>query len=381
MSEQAVILAGVPTRTPHLYRKIHFNVGDTVVRIELPGRGSFAILRDIEMDRAREARIADKILCPEDLKPEGGLSGDRDTANAQAAAELLTREGVSSVVTDRSLPMLFAHYLQERGIEVACDPEMGVLERRAKSDREVEALRQAQEKTEQAMRMACELIGGAEAHADGTLRVGPHTLTSEYVKSAINKTLLDLGMGASHSIVAGGPAGADPHNRGAGPLRTGEPVIVDIFPQDPETLYWGDCTRTVVHGVIPDTVAEMHEAVQRAKKAAIDATKEGVTGEEVHQAACAVLEKAGYSIGIPSEDEPETAIKFVHGTGHGIGLELHEPPLLAAGGPELVIGDALTVEPGLYCRAIGGIRIEDMVIVREGGSDNLNSLPEGLSWP
>jgi Xaa-Pro aminopeptidase len=71
---------------------------------------------------------------------------------------------------------------------------------------------------------------------------------------------------------------------------------------------------------------------------------------------------------------------MVHGTGHGVGLDVHEPPLLDFGGPKLVVGDALTIEPGLYCKAIGGVRVEDMVIVTADGCENLNTLPEGLEW-
>ena len=71
---------------------------------------------------------------------------------------------------------------------------------------------------------------------------------------------------------------------------------------------------------------------------------------------------------------------MTHGTGHAVGLEVHEPPLLDFGGPELLLGDCLTIEPGLYCRAIGGVRVEDMIILTEDGCQNLNSLYTGLDW-
>ncbi|MEC9374141.1 MAG: M24 family metallopeptidase, partial [Planctomycetota bacterium] len=189
--------------------------------------------------------------------------------------------------------------------------------------------------------------------------------------------------GISNAIVAGGPAGADCHNAGAGNLYTRQPVIIDIFPRNSKTLYNGDCTRTVVHGPeseIPDAVRAMHTAVIEAKKAAIAATRAKVTGEQVHKAATDVIRKHGYHVGMPPADAPPDYTSMVHGTGHGIGLAVHEPPLLDRGGPALLPGDALTIEPGLYCPAIGGIRIEDMVIVTESGCENLNSLPESLTW-
>ena len=85
-------------------------------------------------------------------------------------------------------------------------------------------------------------------------------------------------------------------------------------------------------------------------------------------------------MGIPGPDAPDSFTSMTHGTGHGLGLEVHEPPLLAAGGPELLVGDVVTIEPGLYCKAIGGVRVEDMVVVTQEGCDNLNRLHEGLSW-
>ncbi|TVQ31275.1 MAG: aminopeptidase P family protein [Phycisphaeraceae bacterium] len=383
MTDRPVILAGVPTQNLSIYRRTRFAVGDTVVFIELPGEGTFLILRNIEMDRARKAGAADHIHAPADFAPAGGLSGDRDTANAQAAAELLKKHGVSEIWTDRALPMLFTHMLTESGVVVRCDPEMGVLERRAKDEHEVEHLRKAQRMTEDVVSMACRLIGAASVGERGELRSAGEPLTSEFVRAQINIFLLHHGMDTCNSVVAGGPQGADCHDRGSGPLRTGEPIIIDVFPRDPVSLYCGDCTRTVVHGRkqdIPDPVVRMHRAVVEAKQAAISATRAGVTGEAVHEAACAVIREHGYEIGLPPKGAPDGYTGFVHGTGHGVGLDVHEPPLLDAGGPELVVGDALTIEPGLYGRAVGGIRVEDMVIVREDGCENLNTIPEGLTW-
>jgi Xaa-Pro aminopeptidase len=182
------------------------------------------------------------------------------------------------------------------------------------------------------------------------------------------------------SIVAGGPGGADCHNLGAGALYTGQPVIVDVFPQNRETLYYGDCTRTVVHGEVSDALAGMRDAVAAAKAAGIAAIRAGVNGQDVHAATIAVIQQHGFAVGLPGEDSPDTYCAMVHGTGHGVGLEVHEPPLLDKGGPVLVVGDAVTVEPGLYSKAIGGVRLEDLVVVTDDGCVNLNQLPEQLTW-
>ena len=136
----------------------------------------------------------------------------------------------------------------------------------------------------------------------------------------------------------------------------------------------------MVHGDIPDEVIRMHAAVAEAKRAGVNATRAGVTGESVHKATIASIASSGFSVGLPGNEELDTYCAMTHGTGHGIGLDVHEPPLLDFRGPELLVGDALTIEPGLYCKAIGAVRLEDMVIVRESGCENLNRLPEGLEW-
>jgi Xaa-Pro aminopeptidase len=380
---QATILAGIPARNMTLYHQIRFLVVDPAVWIELADgdrRESTLILRDIEMDRARTAARADHIACPADFPPPEGLSGDRETATAQAAAQFLLRRECQQVVADRSLPLIYAQALREAGIDVRCDLELGVVTRRSKDAEEIEQLREAQRVTEQAMERACALVANATAARDGTLYVDGAPLTSERVRAATDVWLLERGYLNPTSIIAGGSQGADCHELGSGPLFTGQPVIVDIFPQNRETLYNGDCTRTVVHGEIPETVLRMHRAVSDAKRAAIAAIRAGTSGESVHEATLAVIREWGYSVGLPAEDAPESYCAMVHGTGHGIGLEVHEPPLLDRGGPPLVIGDALTVEPGLYGKSVGGLRLEDMVIVTQDGCENLNRLPETLTW-
>jgi len=379
MTATTILRAGVPATNLLLFHRIRFRVGDPAAVIDLSGDASYLIVRGIEMERARRDARVDEVSCPEDWVPAGGLSGDREIATAQATAEFLRRRNVSRVRTDRSLPMIYVHELAQAGIAVECDPQLGVLERRAKDDAEIAGLRAAQAVTEEMIAMACRMVCRAVARTDGVLLHEGTVLTSERVRTAIDVALLERGFANGESIVAGGPLGADCHDRGHGPLRTGEPVIIDIFPHDRRSGYWGDCTRTCVHGTVPAEVRAMHAAVVEAKAAAIAAVRAGVSGEEIHAVSGAIMGRRGYAMGMPPEDAPPSWCGMTHGTGHGIGLEVHEPPLLDRAGPVLIAGDALTIEPGLYCRAVGGVRIEDMVIVTETGCDNLNTLPEGLT--
>ena len=380
----ARIIAGIPAVNKSLFHAVRFAVGDPAACIDFLKDGQPAhrvfIVRDIEMGRARQHARADAVSCPRDFEPAGGLSGDRETATAQAVAECLRRQQITLVIADRTLPLIFADHLRQAGIALEYDAGMGVLSRRAKDTQEVEWLQSAQRATEDAMRMACETVARANADANGVLHHHGERLSAEHLRFMIDVHLLKLGFSNPPSIVACGAQGADCHEHGHGDLRTGQPVIVDIFPRCQKTFYNGDCTRTVVHGEVHPEVARMHSTVLEAKRAAIAAVRTGVTGEDVHRATLGVIHAHGFASGMPPADAPDTWCGMTHGTGHGIGLDVHEPPLLDFKGPVLVTGDALTVEPGLYGRAHGGVRVEDMVIVGVDGATNLNTLFEGLSW-
>jgi len=383
--QRPTIIAGVPSSNMTVYHRIRFKAGDPAVVVTLADNSSTLIIRDIEMDRARARIKVDRVTCPKDWAPANGepLSGDRPTATAQAAAECVVRAGLKEIWTDRTLPMIFAHHLQQRGVALRYDPDLGTRQRRQKDAQEVEWLRHAQKTTEGAIEMACRMIAGATAGKGGALMLGSEPLTAERVMSEIDIWLLKRGYGDSDSIVAGGTVAGDCHERGHGQLHTETSIIVDVFPRSKETLYVGDCTRMVVHGPeanIPGPIRKMHAAVKEAKDAAIASMRAGTTGDAVHKVVIGVMTKHGYPMGLPGPNDPATRIAMVHGTGHGLGLELKEPPLLDLNGPELLEGDAITVEPGLYAPAVGGMRLEDMVIVRKDGVDNLNTLHEGLTW-
>ena len=399
----AYLTAGIPSHSAALYREIRFGAPDPAALIEITERiespeakRSFAaarpdfdrrestrllILRDIENERAIQNAAVDFVAAPVDFTPNGGLSGDRETATAQSTAEALRRLGAERVIADRSLPFLFAAMVGAAGLSIECDPERGVRERRSKCAEEITAIRESQRVTEKIMETVCRRIAAADTDSDGQLFFEGELLTSERVRAMIDHALLDFGFVNTPSIVAGGKDGGDCHAEGNGPLRTGEPIIVDIFPMSQKTRYFGDCTRTVVHGTIAPIYQEMLEAVRAAKAAATETIRPGVTGEEVHRATIAALERAGFGYAQPGSDEAERFPRLTHGTGHGLGLACHEPPLLDFGGPELIVGDVVSIEPGLYSKTLGGIRVEDMVTVTPDGCENLGQpLPETLNW-
>jgi Xaa-Pro aminopeptidase len=379
-TKTARVMAGNPSTNKSLYRVVRFMVHDAMIAIDLPDGTRTLILREIEMDRAKKHARADRVYGYSDFAPSCGLSGDRETAAAQATTECLRRNGITNVIGDRTLPLIYVDEMQAAGISVELDGDMGVADRRVKDKEEIASLKQAQKVTEEAMLMACETVATACADNSGTLLVGDEILTSERLRTTIDKFLLERNFFNPPCIVAGGSDGGDCHELGSGSLRTGQPVIIDIFPLDKSSMYNGDCTRTVVHGDIPEEVQKMHDAVVAAKEAAVAATKAGVSGEEIHLETIRVLHEHAFKEGLPKETDPDTFCSMPHGTGHGIGLDVHEPPLLDRNGAILLAGDVVTIEPGLYSHALGGVRIEDMVLVTQSGCENFNSLPEGLTW-
>jgi Xaa-Pro aminopeptidase len=222
---------------------------------------------------------------------------------------------------------------------------------------------------------AAESLLESASVVEGVLHRDGDPLTSEAVRREIELTLVREGCALDESIVACGADAADPHDRGSGPLRADEPVVVDIFPRDTETRYHADMTRTFVKGTPTETLREWFDLTDEARKAALDAVGPGVTGGAVHDAACDVYEDAG----LPTlRSDPDAETGFIHSTGHGVGLDVHELPRIAPDGSELEPGNVITIEPGLYDPDVGGVRIEDLVVVTEDGYENLTEYPVEL---
>ena len=340
--------------------------------------GTHLLVSGLEYGRARAESRADTVSRHtdygyRDLLEEHGRAG----AKARMIDAFLADHGVEAVAVPERFPVALADDLRERDIDVAPETDDVLTGIRAvKADEEIDHVREAQRANEKAMRTAEELLNEAtvEVGDEGeVLHHGDEPLTSERVRTEIEIALLREGCSLDETIVACGSDAADPHDRGSGPLRPNETIVIDIFPRSKETKYHADMTRTFVVGEPSETAREWYELTTRAKTAALEAIEPGVTGKEVHAAACDVYEEAGLPT-LRSDESAETG--FIHSTGHGIGLDVHELPRLSESGGELKPGHVVTVEPGLYDPEVGGVRIEDLVVVREGGYENLTDYPE-----
>jgi len=329
----------------------------------------WVLVSGLEYGRAKRESNADVVRRFADYDfQEMREDHDAEEARRRMVAAFLAEAGVDAVAAPKRFPLETADGLRELEVSVEPDAEDTVTTIRAtKTDAEIEHVRVTQRANETALAAAEDLLAAAEP-VDGMLQHDGEPLTAERVKEEIEIALLREGCALEETIVAGGKQGADPHERGSGTLPADEPIVIDVFPRDTETKYHADMTRTFVAGEANAEVRRRHEITIEAMEAAIDAVEPGVTGGDVHGAACDVYEAAGYET---LRSNPEADTGFIHSTGHGVGLDVHELPSIAPGGEELEAGHVITIEPGLYDPAVGGIRIEDLVVVTAEGCENL----------
>jgi len=278
-----------------------------------------------------------------------------------------------------NFPTMLADVLRKEGLTIM--PLFDVIEksRETKETDEINEIRAVQTVVENATKEVIDLIANAEVNVKGTLITRTdgkkEPLTVRKVKSILGHSFLDHGCVVEEElIVACGPKGADPHYFGSleDELKANQPIILDIYPRNLRKRYCSDMTRTIVKGKPSKEIKRMFEAVLEAKNASVDAIKAGVLGSEVYDICCNVLEKAGYAT---ARGGKKITKGFLHGLGHGVGLQVHEGPSMSELYKfALEEHNVVTVEPGLYKPNIGGVRIEDIVEVTKNGCNNITKM-------
>jgi Xaa-Pro aminopeptidase len=379
-----LLIIGAPEHDAAAYHLAGFLAPDPVICVRVAGRVYLAVSA-MEYGRARKQSKADEVLSFDELEvtrlARELKSGARGLA--AATANLLSRLGAGSVAVPPSFGVAYADELRARDVEVVPDGPLFAGLRRSKTEAEVSHIEKTQRAVEAACARAVEILEEAGVAADGTLEWRGGALTSEALRSEIEVELLRRGCAAdAGTIAAGGPQAADPHEQGHGPLRAGETIIVDIFPVDKASRYYADMTRTFVKGEPSEELRRMYDAVLEAQEAALGMVRAGVNGRDVHGKVSEILHKAGYKTAVHDQKPGEPLTEgFMHGTGHGVGLEIHEAPRVSMTDEELVVGDVVSVEPGVYDPALGGVRIEDLVVVTEDGCRNLTRFPKEFRIP
>ena len=377
-----LLFFGDTYRFPDIYHSIRFLAPDPQIVLEQDGE-IILLTNALEEGRARKQSRATKIenidaYGARELNATMSPIGD---ATATLIERFLTAHGAKRISVPQSFPVALADRLRANGID------LGVVEgleqrRRAKRPDEIEALEATQRATEEAWQLGVDAIARSDVRGDGTLGLDGAPLTVERVRSIVEAALLERGCLAESTVIAPGTQSVDPHMIGTGPLRAHEAVVMDIFPQHKETRYFADMTRTVSKGVPPPEIVRMYEVVMQAQDAGIKALRPGITGREVHELVEDIIFAAGYdTLRAGQKHDPKDPVTrgFIHGTGHGVGLEIHEAPSVGRSGTSpLAIGDVVTVEPGVYDPDIGGVRLEDMLVITADGSRNLTRAPRQL---
>ena len=308
---------------------------------------------------------------------EQGLPRDEITwlhVNLNACREL----GVEVATVPRSFPALIADHLRANDMTLNPNYSFFADRRRVKNEDELAGIRRAQKAAEAGMGAAKEILGRAE-RSNGTLSIDGTPLTAELIKAEIRRVFTEQGMTSEDFIVSHGAQTAIGHELGFGPIAPDEPVVIDLWPRDPESGCYADMTRTYVVGTPSEELTEYHRLVKEALDRSLKATRAGVPGVDVYNLVCELFESAGQKTSLSKKPGEVLDSGFVHGLGHGVGLEVHEAPTLGRGGSgELLAGDVVTLEPGLYRAGYGGCRLEDLVVVTEDGAENITDFPYDL---
>lgn len=336
------------------------------------GNRSTAVVNRLEYGRVRAQSDCDEVLLLESVQEQvaKALKIERSAVGpAEMMRYFAKLNKAREIEVPESFPSVYYAKLLGAGMKVRVGADPFFPARELKSDAEAKALKEGNAASTAGLRTA-ERVLRASKIVGHRLKYEGRTLTSEWLRTMIDQACLSKGAVAQNTIVAGGKQGCDPHEGGHGPLKPNELIIVDVFPRVQKTGYHGDMTRTFLKGRATDAQRALVGAVRDAQLAALSKVKSGVSGGTVHGAAAQLFEERGFM----TERRGEAFVGFIHSTGHGLGLEVHEAPRVTRGAPRLRKGQVITIEPGLYYPEIGGCRIEDVVRVTKEGSEMLSSM-------
>jgi Xaa-Pro aminopeptidase len=377
---RTLLVIGAPQHDAAAYHLSGFLAPDPVICLQAAGKKYLAV-SSLEYGRAEKQAKVDELLSYDELDimklAKKLKSGPK--AFAAAIANLMEKIGAkdSPITVPPDFAIVYADELRAHGLTITPDTKLFGNLRRAKTETEIGYIEQTQRAIEASCARAVEILKESEVSGDDTLQWRDEPLTSELLRAEIDVELLRRNCAADGTIVAGGPQAADPHERGHGPLKAGESIIVDIFPMNLSNRYYSDMTRTFIKGEPNETLQGMYDAVLESQNAALAMVKAGVNGKDVHGRVAEILHEAGYKTNVHDQEDGKPLTEgFFHGTGHGVGLELHEAPRVALADEDLIPGDVISIEPGVYDPRIGGVRIEDLVVVTEDGCRNLTEFPK-----
>jgi Xaa-Pro aminopeptidase len=370
-NKSARLIVATSETDPDMLYATRFWAPDPFIFLERNGKRTL-VLSDLEIDRGRKQADADEFVMFSGIEREVQGKSKKAPPYEKVLAHFLRKRGVKSTIVPANFPLAYAQELAANKIGVRATNGLFWPEREAKSNKEIEMIGGALRITETGLRRAIEILKASRPGPEKKLRWSGKTLTSEMLRAEIDSAILRAGGIPTGTIVAGGDQACDPHERGSGPLYADSLIILDVFPRDAKTGYFGDMTRTVLRGRASDAQRKLWNTVKAGQALALKRIKAGVDGMTIHKAIQEFFAKRGF----PTEIRKGRRVGFFHGTGHGLGLEIHEHPRLQ----KVTLKDrqVLTVEPGLYYPGLGGARQEDVVVVTKNGCRVLSRFPKRL---
>lgn len=369
-AQTAVLCVAASERDANLYYATRFLAPDPCIFIQTSTE-KILLMSDLELDRAKAQATVDRVLSYSEYDQKLKSQGIEQPQPADVISSLLKELAITDLIVPTNFGIGLADALRERGYRLQTRKEPFFPERAVKSAQEIQSIVQTMRATEEALGHAIDAIRSSDIH-HGHLYYQGQVLTSELMKKLINVKLMENECIAQHTIVACGNDACDPHHEGSGPFRAHEPIVFDVFPKSSRTGYFADITRTVVRGRPSDALRRVYDTVLQGQELGLQMVREGASGKAIHAAILELFEREGYRTGVIDGRMQG----YFHGTGHGVGLEIHEPPRISRIDDTLQAGHVVTVEPGLYYLGIGGVRIEDTVLVTTDGCENLTTFPK-----
>jgi Xaa-Pro aminopeptidase len=373
-----VIVYADSLKSPEMRHEVPVSVPDPFLYAEGDG-ARHVVASSFELDRIAAGAPELDVVPLEDFGVDElyaqGLS--RDEIELEVILRAVRRFGIDEAAAPATFPLEVADHLRANGIQVVANRELFVARRRVKNETELAGISRALRAAEAAMTAARKLLRAAEPQ-NGHVVLEGEPLTCERLKLAVEQTFSEHGVFADEFIVSHGPQTAVGHDMGSGPIAPGEPVCLDLFPRDRESACYADMTRVFVVGEPTDELREYHRLCREALDRSVEAVKPGIEGKDLYRLSCEFFEEHGYPTLLSKPPGEVLKDGFYHSLGHGVGLEVHELPNLGRGPGELMAGDVIAVEPGLYRSGFGGIRLEDLVLVTEDGAQTLTDYPYDL---
>ncbi len=372
MPEDNLLMIDSSEDNADLYFATRFIAPDSFVFVRIRGK-KYILINDLEIDRAKKQARVDAVLSTSKLARAFKATTGRSPSLTDILGAFLKKKKVRDLLVPANFQVQYCEPLKRAGFRIRYKPLPFCGGRILKDRRELGAIRQALVATERAAGKAVQTLKKSVIRGNKLYFHGK-PLTSEFLKTVIHRSLLEDGCTGEHTIVSCGPQTVDPHHRGSGPLKAHQPIVMDIFPRNDTTRYYADFTRTVVRGKASPRLKKIYAAVEAGQEIAFRMIRDSIDGKKVHDAIQEYFTGLGFRTGFMGG----RAQGFFHSTGHGLGLEVHESPRIGRGSDVLKEGQVVTVEPGLYYKGTGGVRLEDVVVVTKKGCTNLTKFPKFL---